>query len=124
MSTPQSRVNRLNILDKFCGDKMKYSTVDDLRWIDAWLYNNTEKIIGFAKIFSKMGKFGSNPVIELPLEDLDLVYEYGIFLGKVPAAIVKFRDKIAYQKLDNLDFKTTQGKTELYQIPINKFVIL
>ena len=125
--TSQERVKRNKTLDRFCGTKMTYEPVESF-YFDAMLYNDQEKFIGIAKIFSKPGNFGNSPIVEISKEDLDMLYELGLFMRKVPAVVVKWRNKITYFRLEHTEFeiieKTLRDKiVKLYLIPITEFKI-
>ncbi len=113
---------------------MTYDPVEDFEIFDARLFNNKDTYIGIAKIITVREKFGSNPVVCLPKNDLDMLYELGMFTRKKPVVVVKFRDKLAYLPVVYLtdgkaDYFTTDKvirneKVEFYIIPINKFTLI
>jgi hypothetical protein len=126
MSQSEDRVSVMNILDKFCGNKMWYEIdwkFDDL--IDAKILNQDKKLVGIAKIFRKAGNFGNNPIVEIPKDETEFVYELGLLTHKKPAIIVKFRNKIAYVRLEKIDYEVnTSGKKPMLKIPIGEFKVL
>jgi hypothetical protein len=122
--SPADVIKRYNILDRFCGDKMMYRPIKDFQW-DADLLTNDEKFIGIAKIFFNPSNFGTQPIVEIPAEETDFMWELGLLTHKKPAIIVKFRNKIAYLRLDHLNYRLTEGKRkQVYVIPIGEFKVL
>lgn len=123
---PTDVIKRYNILDRFCGDKMMYNPepMQRLQW-DANILNGAEKFIGIAKIFFNAGNFGTNPIVEIPAEETEFVWELGLLTHKKPAIIVKFRNKVAYLRLDHLNYRKAEGKRkQVYVIPIGEFKIV
>ena len=120
-SSMADRVRRNGIMDQFCGTTMTYEPVNDFHF-DANIYNDKEKHVGIAKIYSKPGNFGNSPIVEIPVAELNFLYELGVLTHKKPAIIVKFRNKIAYLKLESLDYGTAEGKKgTVYKVPIGLF---
>lgn len=120
MSSAADRVRRNGILDQFCGKKMTYEPVNDSHF-DANLFNEQDKLIGFAKIFSQPGNFGNNPIVEISKAALDFLYELGLLMSKKPAAIVKFRNKVSYLRLEHVNYGVGEGRREkVYKIPIGE----
>jgi hypothetical protein len=122
--SPAEAVRQYNILDRFCGTKLLYRPVRGFQW-DADILTNDEKFIGIAKIFSDPSNFGTQPIVEIPAEETSFMWELGLLAHKKPAIIVKFRNKVAYLRLDHLNYRKTEGKKkEVYVIPIGEFKVV
>ena len=122
--SPADTVRRYGILDRFCGDKMRWEHFRDMPW-DAYIYTNEGAFVGIAKIFSQAGNFGNKAIVEIPAEPTSFMYELGLLTHKKPAIIVKFRNKVAYLRLDHLNYRRTEGtKKPTYVIPIGEFRVV
>jgi hypothetical protein len=123
MSWASERVKTKETLDRFCGNSMTYEFIPDFGY-DGNIYNSKKKFIGIAKIFSNAGNFGSNPIVEISKDDADFVYELGLLTAKKPALIVRFRNKIAYLRLEHTNYGIGEvRKKPTYKIPIGQLTI-
>ena len=123
------RARRNHIMASFCAEPkpMLYEPENVLPQFDAVLWSEKkpfEKLFGFAKIVTQLGKFGNKPIAEAEKETVDFLDELAILCGVKSAIIFKFKDKLMYWKIeqpDKLKFETNikRGKTHTtYQVPI------
>ena len=120
MSWWQESVKRKQTLDRFCGNTMTYEPFENFRY-DAHIFNVHNKFVGIAKIFSQPTNFGNRPIVEISKDDIDFLYELGLLTAKKPVAIVKFRNKVAYLRLEHVNYGIQEGKKcKQYKIPIGE----
>ena len=124
----EERCKAKDILDMLCSPQRKilYDFIYDWDQIDAILVHehNINKQCGIARIFSSPCNFGNKPVVELPKEAIDFMRELALLMGKAGAAVIKFRDKVMYWKIDDRELQPRQimkrGKPyNYYLLPIN-----
>lgn len=123
----EERVKAKDTLDALCAPRnIWYEFITDDESIDAVLQRSKNgKPCGVARIFSAPGNFGNKPVVELPKEAIDFLRELALLMGKscAAAAIVRFRNKTMYWKIDQ-ELQPRQvmkrGKpVNLYLLPVN-----
>jgi hypothetical protein len=128
----EERVKRDGVMDRFCASRgMLYDPENGLEWCDAILYlEKNGHQIGVARVISQPGKFGNKPVAIAKKEDIDFLNEIAALTGKGSAVIFKFRDKLAYWRVKDLEKISFENSLKcgrshtVYHVPINFLVPL